>query len=955
MVCVDGFSARPDVWGNGPIVAWPTQTAPFHPTPEDLTMNQTRTTQRPAATIARLSPLAVVLAAGLLTGCASNGTSPSAKNFTPEGRASMATTNIDPGQAQGGFTSAGYIAEGEELTLEQQWVSEAREGAARLEAQRAAAQAAEVVSFADFDEAMAGADADLQDSFVSRDTGYADAELTRSVHDARLHEMGRQINAKSVATETEFRRQESFLSASVKEWQAEVERMRSQSESEWQDALAEHDRMLATRAAVQDRGQAEIDRMMKAVKLTEDRAVSKVAALRTEARAVSEQTAAEVDKLSQMILTTRTETDATVADLTQRAHSLDDNLASQIAELNAQADLLETADADHLYSLSVESTQVNYETALAEAEDMRLAANERAEQNAAKVAKMTADAHAVFTSSQTQFDEAQKGIQGQYAKLMAEVSKVTAEADRVEQIARSAFVKAEIDARAAALREQAEHTRALAQAEQEKIEAEANAEAKKLQARFAKEFAEQARQGSFTLPTKQNELNPGVEADDASPQFAEASKKPQNIEPERIAAFKTGLARATKFRQEAEAGRIEAVAMRDAEMAKFNDWWNGKQAEHRSTLASIDSFRQKSDAEVTRVVTRADSMVAQAETERTRSLIESESNRNEVYARITALRGNSVTLDKKKGAQVRQLLAQADATAQTGDSKIASLTVQRDATGRRGEAKSKQLLAEASSLETSQRAVVAQMHEDIEASRQILAAEMDRLQQGAASYVAVAEANYNESLAMADAFERIAVANTGELTARHVASRRQNEADIGYMQALAQANGLVRDAEVTRLYAQADEQLGLGQARDIAARGSIEADQQIALASVNREFTVADAAETGVRARFDHRVASTQAERNRSYADLYRQGQHQRVRTELAAAEAASYAELSAAALERLSATSESFRLNAQRNWDSRLAMPGQLPTPATNAELFEATGTNFEVPQFVVVPTDSE
>lgn len=901
-----------------------------------------------------LSPLALVLAAGL-TGCAASSAGPTAENFTAEGRAAQATASIDPARAQGGFTAESYIEEGGEISLEQKWVSEARAGTAELEARRAAAQAYEVSAMADFDEAMASADTQLQSAFVGRDTGYAEAELTRTTHDARLYQMGRQIAAEKVSADAEFQRQESFLSASIKEWQAEVERMRSQSENEWRDALAEHDRMLATRDAVQGRAQAEIDRMMRAVRLTEERALSKAASLRTGAESVAEQTAAEVDTLGQLILTTRARTDASVSGLTQQAHSLDDELASRIAELNAQADLLETADADHAYSLAVESAQVNYETALAEAEDMRLNADERATQSSARVAGMSADASAAFSSSRTSFEEAQKGIHGQYTKLMADVSMLVSEADRVEHIGRSAFVKAEADARAASMREAADHTRAMAESERENLEAEATSEARKLQARFAKEFAEQVRKGSFVTPSKLEDRDAGVGSDDAVPQFARASTKPENIEPDRIAAFKTSLARSTDLRQQAEAARIDAMAMRDAEMARFNDWWNNKQAEHRATLASIDAFRQKSDAEVARLVTRADSMIALAETERTRALVESESGRNEVYARITTLRGNSVTLDKKKEAQVRQLLAQADATAQTGESKIASLTVQRDATGRRGEAKSKQLLAEASSLEASQRAVVAQMHEDIDASRQILGAELNRLQQGAASYLVVAEANYNESLAMADAFERIAVANAGELTARHIASRRQNEADIGYMEAMASANELVGEADVARRYAEADELLGLGQARDIALRGEISADQRVALASVERELTVADAQETGVRSRFDERIASTMADRNRSYADLYRQGQQQRVRTEIAAAEAAGYTELSMAALERLNSTAESFRLNAQRNWDSRLAMPGSLPTPATNEELFESINTGFSVPQFVIVPTDSQ
>src|SRR5690606_14524171 len=160
---------------------------------------------------------------------------------------------------------------------------------------------------------------------------------------------------------------------------------------------------------------------------------------------------------------------------------------------------------------------------------------------------------------------------------------------------------------------------------------------------------------------KLDERKPGVDSSTPTPDFAQASKKPENVHPEHIAAYRAGLAKATEMRQQAEAARMEAVALRDAEMARFNDWWNNKQAEHRATLASIDAFRQKGDAEVARMLTRAQSMIAQAETERSRALVEAEANRNEVFARITALRGNSQTLDKKKEAQVRQLLAQADA------------------------------------------------------------------------------------------------------------------------------------------------------------------------------------------------------------------------------------------------------------------------------------------------------
>ncbi len=165
----------------------------------------------------------------------------------------------------------------------------------------------------------------------------------------------------------------------------------------------------------------------------------------------------------------------------------------------------------------------------------------------------------------------------------------------------------------------------------------------------------------------------------------------------------------------------------------------------------------------------------------------------------------------------------------------------------------------------------------------------------------------------------------------------------------------MRDAEVTRMFAQADESLGLQKAHDIATRGQIEADQQVALASATREFTVADARETGVRARFDHRVAMTQSDRNRAYADMYAQSQEQLARTEMASAQAATYSDLSLAALQRLSTTSQSFQLTAQRNWDSRLAMPSQLPTPQGVETLYESSESTFDFSEFATVPTDSE
>ncbi|MCA9274737.1 MAG: hypothetical protein KDA29_01805 [Phycisphaerales bacterium] len=903
------------------------------------------------------SPLAIAMAAGM-TGCETSSSFTrvgGTEQFTPEYQAKLATVELNAYQTQGSFTPETYVVEGSEIELPQKWVSEAREGSASIQAQRANAQAYEVNAEAFYTESMAGADADLQDGYVARDTGYADAELTRNVHNANISKLNSDIQAREFAAASKWERQEAFLVASVQEWQAEIERMRSDADKEWSSSLAEHDRMMATYQAVNDRGQAEIDQMVQTADFTEQRAQQKVQTLRAQAKSVADQSNAEVSRLSQLIHTTTDQYNAEYAQLSQRAHSLDAQMSSEIATLDAQANQFQVADADENYKLEVEAARVTYEATLAEAEDIDLQAREQATRDQAQYARMSSDAQAKLDSSKTTFTEAQQWVATQYAKSMADIQNTLAQAEREEQVARSAYVKAEVDARVAAMKAEATHDKALAEAELNKIEAEAYAEAKTLQAKFSKEFAEQARKGSFVIPSNTTDFNEGVSAGDSTPELAKAEKKPVNVEAERIAAFKTGLAKASQLRQQADADRLEAIAQRDADTGKFNDWFAGKEADYFATMASVDAFMQKSNAEVARLNANSTSLLASAETEKNRAFVDAESGRTEILATVETLKGNSVTMSKKRDAQVKQLLAQAEATKRIGESKVASLSVQRDSAQRRGQAESAQLLAEASSLEQSQRAVVAQMREEIDGARQILNAELARLDQQAKSYMAIAKANFDENVAMADAFERIAIANTSELTARHIASKKQTDANLDYMTTMVHANELKRDAEVQRLFASADEQLGYAKAQDIASRGNIEADYSVAMASATREFTVADARESGVRSRFDHRVAATESDRNRAYAELYAQAQQQAARNEIAAAQAATYSEQSLAALERLNQTSRSFQLTAQRNWDSRLAMPTNLDNPKSIDDLYNQTKPGYDFSSFVSVPTDTE
>ncbi|MBL4699315.1 MAG: hypothetical protein JKX70_10830, partial [Phycisphaerales bacterium] len=249
-----------------------------------------------------ISPIALILAAGM-TGCESSSSftrTNSDDNFTTEGKAQLAAVVIDPSFVEGVFTSESYVAEGGDFALPQEWVSEARSGTADIEAQRANAQAFEVYAESAFTESMASADADLQDAFVSQQTGYADAQRTQTIHNARLAQMDSQISARGVESDSKFKRQETFLISAVQEWQSEIERMRSEADKDWSSSLAKHDHMMTTFQAVQDRGAAEINEMIQIADFTEVRSAYKVKNLRAQAQAVAEQAQAEVSNLNQL-------------------------------------------------------------------------------------------------------------------------------------------------------------------------------------------------------------------------------------------------------------------------------------------------------------------------------------------------------------------------------------------------------------------------------------------------------------------------------------------------------------------------------------------------------------------------------------------------------------------------------------------------------------------------------
>lgn len=890
------------------------------------------------------------LAIATLGGCSSGGKTASGNgsvyqgggDYTTQAKASRATVSVDPVAVKGTYTGDYYGAEGSKVALPQQWVSEAVESTAEVEARRSSAIAAQLRSESDKMESLAIADADRQAAMARDAAARAEAEKHEQTFNAKLNEMYSNAQAKQQRYETEAKRNSSVLSASVKEWQSEVERMRSQAEADWSRSLAEHEQMVSARKAVQDRGEANISQMRRTLELTQTRAESKVQGLRTESQATAQQTAAQVAELNGQIGSVTQQTTATVTDLRQQANSLREDSTAYIADLLAEADALSKQDVEETYRVKMVTAKSDFDRAMAEGERLRQEADTFKTNSIADVERRRGEVRKSLDLKRADYAEALQFIDSHVQKGMADVEVARAKADRLEREARAKFVKAETEARVRAIHETEQHQIALSEADFARIKGEADAEATRLQAQLMNEIVAQLKANKADLPSNGNPPQQGATENDATPKMTKATAKPAVVEFARIAEFRTGLADVAKLRSHAESGQNELIAKADEQRAGVEAWWKETVAAHDAWIAEVDAVQRKNDAMLVEKISQIESQVAAAHADRNRAQVEAEAFRKETAAKIQSIRALADSTKKKSEAKYTQLVAQAEAAERNGKTQTEALAVKRDATLRRGNAKSQQLLVEANSLEHGQKAIMGQMKEQIAAAETILTSELARLDQSADTFFSVARANYDEGVAMANTFERITIANTGELAATHLAQRKTAQADVNYLRDLTTANQLVAEASVTRMVADADAKLGEFNSDDLMRRARILAQSQMNDAATSAEFAIAAADEQAIRSRFDSRIVATESDRNRAYAELFQKSQFDQARMQQAMAAAATFREMSDAALARLNAANDNFNRTATANWDSRLGGDPNFPTPTSNTALYNNSDSLF-------------
>ena len=856
--------------------------------------------------------------------------------------ADRAAVTIDPTSTVGRYDAQWYTQRAGEASLPPLWLGEAMQSTVDTQTLRAQAIAARVAQQANESAALANAEAAMHGALSDEQISIAQADRFREASDAKIAELTTKVTADESAFESKARLNDALLASMAQERQAEFEKMSSQAVKEFDQAQADHERMLGQRKAVEQNGLAEIAKMIKIADMTESRAASKVKSLRVQADTALAQSDAQGDDLNQQIQSHTEQIAAQSKNLREHAAAFDEQGDATSSELLAQADALDQRDVDKQYHLKNTAADLIFAQATSAFNESVQQADAMEKESAAAFARKQADAEKFIQSAEAQYTQQIAATQRFKEQHLADVFVSRARADKVESESRAEFVKAQAEALAQSAREQAAHLNDLAQKQFDEITAQAQADAAKIRTEMLAQLAQQMQAGSSELPGKvdgasvptsnnkesNNTNSPvtqsasSVSVDTAVPAQPQVAAAAPVIVPEHVAKFKSALANVTKIRAQADAQENSILATFQERTKKLDAWWNQQQAAHQQQLAQAEGFdrQQKSLAQDLR--NKADKSLSLAQAVQKRSKAEAEAFRMETFAHITSLRAQAQKIKEQQTAEATRLLAQAEAVDAGGAADIRALEAQRDAVHRRGVAQSRQLTAEANATEASQRALVAQMRQEIKSSNSILTAELTRLDQAAESYMQIAQATYDEATTVSSTFAEKTRIASDAITVDNEVERKIAQADVDHRRNLVNARELAGQANVERLMAQATAQRELAESDDIATRAGVYSQSQIANASFNATLTTADAKDEAVRSIFESRIASVLADRDRAYAQRYLSDSQQQARLAKAQAAASAYNDLSNAAMAMLHEKQAAFETSAKINWDARLAMP---------------------------------
>jgi hypothetical protein len=805
--------------------------------------------------------------------------------------------------------------------LPMQYVNEGKIGVSRVEAVLEAADAGDMQARAALDKQRAATSAHRKEIEARVSKALSEAEALRKKYNREFTKAMAQVSAREAELNALIEQKDAVLSSLSREGESRYNEIVSPAKEQFDLETAHIAQAQEIRAALETESNAKILEMTEAAKSTRERAAATVAELNTRAQSIRQQTAARVDELNEQIKSLNTQAQSEINLLLSTRETLLKDSQSNVTELRTKAATIQANLADQEYQLKLTQAESLRDQSQAKTQEKSAGAPTRLERALAEIERLRAETTLQHENAAASFESMMAEIQAKLDDELNEVRKIRVSADRAEEVARAEFVKAEAASLAEAARQTALHAEAVAEARKQEIIAQAEAEAQRIRQEVldeiaAKKAAKKVEIDNFTSP------QPPLPDDlHQVPEIPQVQAVAPRIEPEHVAAFRSSLAQVMRSRAQADAHQLVAEATFAEAKTNLEAVKAQADAVAKEQLAIADALEAQARTRFSELEIKTAKEMDMTDSKYRQDIVNAESFKKEKEAEAMDYESQAAALETIANARAQQLQAEADARSRCLQKDIEELQVKLWAIQQRGDAQYAKLIAEAASVADSQEALAMQIDAQIDAARRSLHAELAKIDSSIESSTVIANADYREALAKADALRQKTEAEINRTRAQFAMEESTLKAQIERDRKLALSQSLRGEAICDRMVADANAGRICDIAQIDAQVAAAEADMNIMLADNAAKRDAAKAYLDAVKTRFVARVEQVKAERAINSADARYAVAMERTDLESALAQAVTAREESKRKLAELQKRQAELQTASMANWSAKLAI----------------------------------
>jgi hypothetical protein len=801
------------------------------------------------------------------------------------------------------------------------YVSEGKIGVSKVEAALEEADAVDLQARAELNKKLADFSARRMEVKAQVNKNLSDADALHKKYNKEYSKAIAQITAREAELDALIELKNTIVVSLTKEGGSKADDIIADTREKFESETARIEQLKEIHNAIKVESNAKILEMTEASKATRERAAATVSELEAKTAAVQQETQARVDELNEQIKSVAILTKSEADKLNVSREAILQSGIAYVKELRSKAATIQANLVGQEYQLELVKAASTKAKAQAVTQEKSANAPTRFERAMAEIDRLRAETQHHQNNSTANYDSMLAETQAKLEDEFSEVEKLRVSADRVEQVARAEFVKAEATARVEAIRQTALHAEAVAEAQKLQIIAEAEAEAAKIKQETLEEIARKKAANKVEKDKNTAVVSRQIKELHEVPDVLQVKPVTPRIEPLYIVDYRKSLAEVMRTRAQADTHELVADVTFAEAKTNLMAIKTQEDAIASEQLAIADALEAQARSRFSEIKTKTEKEMDVVESKYQQHLVQAESFRKENGAEVSDYQSQANALEQITNARAEQLLAEAQAVTECGKNDVKELKVTLWAVQERGSAQYSKFVAETQSISDAQEALALLIDAQIDSAQRYLGAELATIESSIQSSKRIAQADYQQALTQATVLRQKTEAQIGRTSAKFAMDHTVLKAQIERDKGLAFSQTIRGEAICNRMIANANTTKMCEDANINAKNATAQADMNIILAANSAKRGAAQVYLDAVKARFNARIQQVKAERIIDMADEHYATAIKRTDLASALAQARAAREESNQKLVALKKRQAELQTASMVNWSAKLAM----------------------------------